>query len=52
MKEELDVQVMETRENVLKEEHLSALNAISNLAFTLKFQNLNAEAISLIETCF
>ena len=49
--EELEVQVMETRKRVLGEEHPGTLNAIGNLAFTLKSQNRNEEAISLMEKC-
>jgi len=50
--EELEVQVMETSSRVLGDEHPSTLTAISNLAFTLKAQSRNKEAISLVESYF
>jgi hypothetical protein len=34
--EELDVQVMEMRKRVLREEHLDMLTSMNNLSFTLK----------------
>lgn len=38
---------METRKKVLGNEHPDTLTAIANLAFTLKSQNQNQEALSL-----
>lgn len=40
---------METRKRVLGEEHPSTLTSMNNLAFTLKGQDRNDEAISLME---
>jgi hypothetical protein len=40
---------METRKRVLGEEHRDTLTSMNNLAFTLKGQGLNSEAISLME---
>ncbi|KAI4086070.1 MAG: hypothetical protein L6R37_008444, partial [Teloschistes peruensis] len=44
--EELQVQVMETTKRVLGEEHPFTLSSMNNLAFTLKSQSRNDEAIS------
>jgi hypothetical protein len=49
--EELDVQVMETRERVLGQEHPDTLTSMNNLAFTLKSQGRNDEALELITKC-
>ena len=49
--EELEVQVVETRKRVLREEHPDALTSVHNLAFTLKRQGHNDKAISLMEKC-
>jgi len=43
---------METTKRVLGEEHPDTLTGMNNLAFTLKAQGRNTEAISLIKTCF
>lgn len=48
----MEVRAMETRQRVLGHEHLDTLTVINNLAFTLKSQSRNKEAISLMETCF
>jgi len=48
----MEVQVMETRKRMLGQEHLDTPMAMGNLAFTLKSQSSNEEAISLMETCF
>jgi len=50
--EELEVQVMETRKRVLGAEHPDMLTSVNNLAFTLKSQSRNEEAISLMRKCF
>jgi hypothetical protein len=42
---------METSARVLGEEHPSTLTSMNNLAFTLKSQSRNDEAISIMEKC-
>ena len=49
--EELEVQEVETRKRVLREEHPDTLTSIHDLAFTLKRQGHNDKAISLMEKC-
>jgi hypothetical protein len=49
--EELDVQVMETSKRVLGQEHPSTLTSMANLAWTLKSQGCNDEALELITKC-
>ncbi|XTI91503.1 hypothetical protein V2W45_1417066 [Cenococcum geophilum] len=46
------LQVMETGSGVLGEEHPSTLTSTNSLAFTLRSQSRNKEAILLIEKCF
>jgi hypothetical protein len=41
--------VIETRKRVLRAEYLDTLASINNLAFTLKGQGRDAEAVSLIK---
>ncbi|KAF1922859.1 uncharacterized protein M421DRAFT_338260 [Didymella exigua CBS 183.55] len=50
--EELEVQVMETSSRVLGKEHPDTLTSMNNLAFTLKSQSRNQEALALLEKCF
>jgi len=45
------VQVIEPRKRVLGAEHPSKLTSMANLAFTLKSQDRNDKAISLLEEC-
>ena len=42
---------MEIRKRVLSEEHPDTLTSINNLAFTLKYQSRDAEAISIMRRC-
>ena len=46
------MQVMETSSRVLGVEHPDTLTSMNNLAFTLKLQSYDEEAISLIKKCF
>ena len=46
------MQVMETSLRVLGTEHPSTLTSMNNLAFTLKSQSRDKEAIVLKERCF
>jgi len=50
--EEQDVQVTEMFKRVLGEDHPSTLTSMANLAFNLKGQGLNSEAISFMEILF
>ena len=49
--EALGVRVIETTKRVLGEEHPDTLTSMNNLAFTLKDQSRDAEAISLTRRC-
>ncbi len=49
--EEMERRVRETRQRVLGHERPDTLMAMGNLAFTLKSQSRNKEAIPLMETC-
>ncbi|KAI9783322.1 MAG: hypothetical protein M1816_001420 [Peltula sp. TS41687] len=49
--EELQVQVMETRNRVLGQEHPSTLNSIDNLAWIWKSQSRNTEALKSLFRC-
>lgn len=49
--EELEVQVMDTRKTVLGAEHPDTLISMWNLAYTLKHQQRNVEAITLLKSC-
>ncbi|KAF2463836.1 uncharacterized protein BDR25DRAFT_244650, partial [Lindgomyces ingoldianus] len=46
----LEVRVIETRKRILTDEHLDTLTAMYNLAFTLKSQSRNEEALKLMRT--
>jgi hypothetical protein len=48
--EELDVQVMETRKQVLGE-HPDTLTSMNNLAWIWKNENRDAEALDLLSLC-
>lgn len=43
---------MEIKKRVLGDEHPDTLNSMNNLAFTLKSQSRNEDAISLMERCY
>ena len=49
--EELEVQVMETRKQVLGPEHPDTLSSMANLAHSLNGLNKHQEAIALMEGC-
>jgi hypothetical protein len=49
--EVLEVQVMKTWMRVLGQEHADMLTSINNLAFTMKEQGRNGEAIKLMAEC-
>ena len=44
-------QVMETIRRVLREEHPNTLTSMANLAFTVKGQGRNEEAIKVMAEC-
>ena len=49
--EDMQVHVIKTMKRVLSDEHPATLTAICKLAFTLKSQGRNQEAIVLLQTC-
>jgi hypothetical protein len=49
--EELEVQVMQTRKRVLRNDHLSTLTSMHNLAFTLQSQARHKETFALMKRC-
>jgi hypothetical protein len=50
--EDLEVQVMKTRKRVLGQEHPATLTSMHNLAFTLKSEGRDNEALLIMEECF
>ncbi|OCK93590.1 uncharacterized protein K441DRAFT_565439, partial [Cenococcum geophilum 1.58] len=50
--EELEMQIIETSKRVLGEGHPDTLTSMKNLAFTLKSQGRNNEALNLLKECF
>ncbi|KAF2679088.1 hypothetical protein K458DRAFT_422516 [Lentithecium fluviatile CBS 122367] len=49
--EDLEVRVMETRKRVLGDKHPDTLGAMHNLAFMLKSQSRDQDALILLRTC-